>query len=109
MSFGATFRINGNVHSVSGAIQGEAGRRCALSFNPGGDTATEMVKVSHAAAMQTLIFQRDQTAPLPEGATAEQRAAFSDRMRCIATALTDLEKAQMMGVKALHTAANAGA
>ena len=107
MSFGATFRINGNEYSVSAPITGEAGRRCALSFNPGGDLATEMVKVAHAATMQTLIDQRN-AAP-PENATIQQCSAHSDRMRCIATALTDLEKAQMMGVKALHTAANAGA
>ena len=73
---------------------------------------TELVRVAHAAAMQALIEQRNQTkppSPFPEVATAEERAAHSARMRCIATALTHLETAQMFAVRALHTAANAGA
>ena len=91
--------------------KGRPAAAAALSFNPGGDTATEeLVKVAHAACMQALIDPaRYVRRVVAEDATIEQRAAHSDRLRCIATALTDLEKAQLMATRALHTAANAGA
>ena len=108
MSFSAVYNVSGRSHHVAGAMTGEAGRRCALQYNPTGDAITDRVKVAFASTMQTLIHERDTTTRPGKDATAEEMAAYSDKMRCIATALTDLEKAQMMGVKALHTRANAG-
>lgn len=95
-------------HNVSGPSHGEAGSCVALAFNPGGDKATDKVKLAHAVAMQTLIDERNTTAKPDETAPAAEHAAYGAKMRCIATALTHLETAQMFGVKALHTRSNAG-
>ena len=108
MSFEASVVIHERTHRVSASLTDEAGSRCGLSFNPGGHLGTEKVKGFSAAAMQAVIDERNQISPLPEHATAAEKAARAASMRCCATALTHLETAQMFAVKALHTRANAG-
>lgn len=107
MTFTATYQFNGNTHSVVASSTDESGRRCALKFNPGGDMETEMVKLAFAGAMQVLIDIRNHTVKLDETASAEARNGYNDKMRLIATALTELEKGQMLGVKAVHAEKNA--
>ena len=104
-------------HHVSGH-DGEAERRCGMAFNPGKHQGTFEVKIACCAAMQTLIRQRDAIKAehqrrLEESTASEpidrrEIGAFQDSMRGIAHALTLIEDAQMNGVKALHTRANAG-
>ena len=108
MSFSATVVIHEREHHVSASLTDEAGSRCGLMFNPGGHLDTEKIKGFSAAAMQSVIDVRNQIPPLPENATEGEKAARTASMRCCATALTHLEAAQMFGVKALHTRANAG-
>ena len=119
MSFSASFSGPGGEFSVSGPITDEAGRRCGLTFNPGQHEPTAMVKGFFAAAMQSVVRQRelaqaaynkllDEAGDKSAAIDDRERIAFNDAMRCFATAITDLEKAQMIAVKGLHTRANAG-
>lgn len=101
-------------HDVSGSGTDEAGRRCALGFNPGTHEATDKVKVMCAGAMKAIIDEREkartayQTMREGKGVNELEVEAYVDAMRCFDTALADIEKAQMAGVKGLHTRANAG-
>ena len=106
-------------HDVSGSGTDEAGRRCALGFNPGTHEATDKIKVMCAGAMKAIIDERTAAHDAFQKRVAEvkekgqilrdaEQEAYGDAMRCFATALTDIEKAQMAGVKGLHTRANAG-
>ena len=119
MSYSARVHGGGPEYSVSGSGTDEAGRRCALHFNPGSHEPTEKIKLFCAAAMKAIIdegtrihndFQariaeiKEKGLILPD---AEQEA-YGDAMRCFATALTHLEAGQMFAVKGLHTRANAG-
>ena len=108
MSFRATFEHMDKIHSVTGSSFEESSRRCAMSFNPGKHEPTEKIKGFVAAAMESVIEQRDKVPPLGEGSSDAERKAHGDSMRCFATALTHLESAQMFAVKGLHTRANAG-
>ena len=107
MSFSATFSHIGT-YSVSGEDHGEAGRRCALSHNPSGDQRTDLIRVAFAATMQVLIDERNQTEKPAEDATPAEVVAYNDKMRLIATSLTDLEKTQMVSLRSLHVESNAG-
>ena len=113
--YGADFGIESSGQfSVRGMMSDEAARRCGLSFNPGGHRETELVKTACAVAMKAIMDQRDyineqfqaraRTHELPPAETDAQK----DMLRCMATALTKLEAAQMFAVKGLHTKANAG-
>lgn len=111
MSFSAIYKVDGRTYTVGGDTYSEAGRRATLAIPKGIEgksTPTEKVKVSFATTMQVLIIERNTTPKPGEDATPAEIAAYQDRMRCIATALTDLEKAKMMAVNALHTRSNAG-
>lgn len=120
MSFQATFDDGeGAAVSVSAAHDGEAGRRCGLKFNPGQHEGTRTVKGFCASAMQSIINQRDriqaehakrakEAEEAGEALDMREFAAFDDSMRGIKHALDLLEDAQMNGVKALYTRANAG-
>jgi len=105
-------------HHVSGH-DGEAERRCAMGFNPGGHKPTFDIKIACCAAMQTVIrmraaakgeIERRHEEAKARGVVLDQREhdAFTDSMRGFAHALTLIEDAQMNAVKALHTRANAG-
>ena len=108
MSFSATYRPpEGEEIHVGAPHDGEAGRRCALGFNPSGDFATDKIKGFHAAAMQSVIDQRDQLAQPDVDASTAEKAGYHDAMRCFATALTHLEAAQMFAVKGRHAPKNA--
>lgn len=107
----------GRDYVVTGTGTGEIGARCALKFNPGHHAPTEAVKVFCAGAMQAIADQRDQLkaqwdkkAQETEGkAPATYGPGEMDALRCIATALTHLETAQMFAVKGLHAVENAAA
>ena len=119
MSYYVRGSTGGEEHSVSGSSTDEAGRRCALGFNPGNHEPTEKIKLFCAGAMRAVIDERER---ILEDHTERQREvnrsdtllsesevdAFEDSMRCFATALDHLEAAQMVAVKGLHTKANAG-
>ena len=108
MSFSVTANHAGNTHTVGGASDGEAGRRCALGFNPSGHVPTDAIKTFCAGAMAAVIKAREET-PKPMGSFPQaEKAAYADAMRCFAHALTLIEDAQMAAVKGLHTRANAG-
>lgn len=105
------YGISGHARFHSGgSLRDEAAQRCGLKFNPGGHAATERIKVACAAAMKTIIDEREQLAMVPGGqdVTEEDVTANWAMLRCMATALTHLEAAQMFAVKGLHTRANAG-
>ena len=100
-----------HTYSVGGPCTGEAGRRVTLQFRPGGDGATAKIKGFSAAAIQAVIDERNALVdPRSQlgGATDEEIAAYNDAQRLFATALTQLEIGQTLGVKALHARANAG-
>ena len=108
--YSAQFNGPNGVFSVSGDVFDEAARRCGVKFNPGGHLATDMVKGFCTAAMRSVMDERDRMCEKARGSemTEADSAAHSDMMRCMATALTHLEAAQMFAVKGLHTRANAG-
>ena len=113
MSFSATYRgpgVDGEVH-VGGMHNEEAGRRCAIGFNPSGHAPTALIKGFCAAAMQSVIEAREVMRREFDSrdSTAAESVGFNDAMRCYATALTHLEAAQMFAVKGLHAVKNAGA
>lgn len=102
-------------YAVAGSPTGEVGARCALKFNPGGHGPTEEIKVFCAGAMQSIVNHRDRLKKEWEQAHVERegRSPVSygpgqlDALRCMATALTSLETAQMFAVKGLHAVNNA--
>ena len=113
MSYSGTACGGGETHTVGGPHDDEAGRRCAIGFNPSSHEPTDKIKAFCATAMKAVMDERDKLRkPEPvEGGTypdAREVAAYSDAMRCFATALTHLETAQMFAVKGLHTRKNAG-
>jgi len=67
--------------------------RCGVSFNPGQDIRVTRIKAFSAALMQ-------------EFANLQAGADDPDAKRCYATAMTQLESAQMFGVKGLFAKAN---
>ena len=108
MTYSASVHTGSHSHNVSGAHDDEAGRRCAMHFNPSAPRPTDKIKSFHAAAMKAVIDERNSIAKPADDATSAEKAAYGDAMRCFATALTHLETAQMFAVKGLHTRSNAG-
>ena len=119
MTFTAHFSHDDAKYHLSASSDGEAGRRCDLGFNPGNHAPTHKIKLACAAAMQSVINERDATiakyakrdqelGEKGEKMPTREYEAHGDALRCFATALTHLETAQMFAVKGLHTRANAG-
>lgn len=78
--------------------EGDVGaRRCGLPFNPSNDTRVTRIKVLAAALMNEIEAQK----------IALKEDPYGDGPRCMATAMTDLEGAQMFAVKGLFAANNA--
>ena len=119
-SFHATFvGPDDATHTVGAPVTDEAGRRCAMGFNPGNHAPTAKIKGFCAAAMQAIIDERNVAkAEYQRRCRAEDRGgkalhprehdAYHDAMRNFATALTQIDMAQKMGVMGLHVRANAG-
>ena len=100
MSFVATYSGPGVERAELGdSITGEAGARCAIGFNPSQHVPTAVIKGFMAAAMQSVINERNNTQKPSAGASHVEISAYSAAMRCFATALTQLETAQMFAVK----------
>ena len=120
MSYSGSACSGEETHSVGGSSTDEAGRRCAIGFNPSGHKPTDKIKSFCACAMKAVIDERAEMAsafsnrkeelagkgqPVPQN----EIDGHNDAMRGFATALTHLETGQMFAVKALHAPKNAGA
>ena len=110
MSYWGSASTGGKEHEVSGAHEDEAGRRCAIGFNPGEHQATDKIKGFCATAMKAVTDERDKLRrpEMSEKTDVREIEAYNDAHRCFATALTHLQFASMMGVSGLHTRKNIG-
>ena len=120
MSYSGSACSGEEIHNVGGSSTDEAGRRCAIGFNPSNHAPTDKIKSFCACAMKAVIDERNSMVgkfsnrkeelagkgqPVPQA----EIDGNNDAMRCFATALTQLEHAQMIAVKGLHAPKNAGA
>ena len=91
-----TIEVTGHDGELIGMVQpyeGSVGyRRCGVSFNPSQDHRVALIKGLAAGLMEAISNYGKATAP-DDG----------DGKRCMATAMTHLESAQMFAVKGLFT------
>ena len=62
MSYSGSACSGDETHSVGGSSTDEAGRRCAIGFNPSNHAPTEKIKSFCACAMKSVIDERDRVA-----------------------------------------------
>ena len=84
----------------------EAARRCDLNENTNEPYGQNSINGFMACAMQAVIHERDEVVRLYDSQpmadhSLEEQADHEDAMRCFATALTNVETAQMFARKAL--------
>lgn len=83
-----------NVSSHAQSDDGVGAARCGVRFNPDNDARVQRIKALSAVLMQEISNLQH---AWPDG----------DGKRCMATAMTKLEGAQMFAVKGLFTVQNA--
>jgi len=94
MSFSAQFSDGQSSATVSAASDGEAGRRCALDFNPS--------RNAEIAAMQAVIRAREVELHRFAALDRPDRGEIErhhDALRCHASSLTQIESGCMFAVK----------
>jgi len=91
------YEINGRIEGEQVIPDGGVGAaRCGVKFNPDGNANVDRLKTLAAAFMEAC-------------GKLQAAADDGDAKRCFATAMTNMESAQMFAVKGLFTKRNANA